>query len=379
MAMTHADLAPPHDPGLPWAERDASMRHAMLTEILAQVSREALEGEGLEAVLQGIVDCLSRRLPVALSSIILLDEAQAYFVQEVWAGKLELDAPAGAAGSEAWPVSKGAAGRCARTGQPQLLSDVAHDPDYVPGHHSVRSEYLVPIRHRGHLLGVLNLESTEADFFSLEACAVFDAVAAQVGGAIHLARVVNELGAANRRLQQLSMIDGLTGIANRRRFDQQLQDDWSRLAAEQRPLALLLLDADCFKPLNDALGHQYGDECLRELARLCALAAGSAEELAARYGGEELALLLPGRDLRQARALAERLRRQVETMAMPHPSSTVAGHVTISIGVAIARPQDTPSPERLVAAADRALYAAKALGRNCVVGRTVAPAKTPRR
>ncbi|WP_146907086.1 GAF domain-containing protein [Arenimonas daejeonensis] len=138
----------------------------MLTGILAQVSREALQGEGLDAVLQAIVDCLLRRLPVALASIILLDDEAAFFVHEVWAGKLDLDQPAGAPGSEPWPVSKGAAGRCARTGQAQLLTDVDDDPDYVPGHDSVRAEYLMPIRHHGRLLGVLNLESTESDFSS---------------------------------------------------------------------------------------------------------------------------------------------------------------------------------------------------------------------
>ncbi len=373
MAIRRADLGFHRDPGLPWAEQDVHARRAMLTEILAQVSREALDGEGLEAVLQGIVDCLVRRLPVALSSILLLDEEGAFFVQEVWAGVLELDEPAGAPGSEPWPVQRGAAGRCARTGQPQLLGDVVEDPDYVPGHHSVRSEYLVPIRHRGHQLGVLNLESTERDFFSPEACAVFDAVAAQVGGAIHLARVVNALGDANRKLQRLSMIDGLTGIANRRRFDQQLADDWRRLAAEGAPLSLLLLDADCFKPLNDALGHLHGDECLRELARLCAEATTGPDDLAARFGGEEMALLLPGRELAEALAVAETLRRRVENAAMPHPSSTVAGHVTISIGVATAQPRIGEASEELIGAADRALYAAKARGRNCVVGRALDP------
>ncbi|WP_322619026.1 diguanylate cyclase domain-containing protein [Arenimonas daejeonensis] len=117
---------------------------------------------------------------------------------------------------------------------------------------------------------------------------------------------------------------------------------------------------------------------MRELARLCADAAETSDDLAARYGGEELALLLPGRDLRQAKAVAERLRRQVEAAAMAHPASTVATHVTISIGVATAWPDAAAGPERLVAAADRALYAAKAHGRNRVVGRKVALAKARR-
>jgi diguanylate cyclase (GGDEF)-like protein len=365
--MTGAEQALTADPGLPWAERDAPGRRALLTEILAQVSREALQGEGVEAVLQRIVDCLLHRLPVAIASIILLNDEGTFFVQEVGSGELDLDIPV----SGSWPVTIGATGRCARSGQTQLIADVEHDPDYVPGNHAVRSEYLVPIRHREHMLGVLNLESTRKDFFSPEACAVFDAVADQVAGAIHLARVVRELETANRKLQQLSMSDGLTGIANRRCFDQRLAADWQRLAREHRPLALLLVDADCFKPFNDALGHLQGDECLRELARLCGEAIEHEDDLAARYGGEELALLLPGRDLRQARRLAERLRHKVEAAAMAHPDSPVAPHVTVSIGVGVIWPDADTSPERLIANADRALYAAKANGRNCVVGRSV--------
>lgn len=371
MANLRADNWTGRDPEYFWDRQDTLGRRAMLTEILAQVSREALLGEGLEAVLQGIVDCLVRRLPVGIASIILLDDDASGFVQEVWAGVLDLDTPVGAPANGPWPVSIGAAGRCARTGEPQLIISVENDPDYVPGNTAVKSEYLVPIVHHGRMLGVLNIESTRVDFFTPEACAVFDAVAAQVAGAIHLARVVGELEIANRKLQALSLSDGLTGIANRRRFDQQLEQDWLRLARERLPLALALVDADCFKPLNDARGHLYGDECLRELARLCSDVATGATDLVARYGGEELALLLPGRNLRQARGMAERLRRNVEAQRMLHPASTVAGHVTVSIGVTALMPSLTQSPQRLIEAADRALYAAKARGRNRVVGRAL--------
>lgn len=352
------------DSGLPWVDLDALGRRAMLMDILAQVSREALQDDGLDAVLGGIVACLIRRLPVAVASIILLDETRQHFVHEVHAGELLLDAPT----AMPWPVTVGAAGRCARTGEAQLIADVASDPDYVPGHPDVRSEYLVPIRHRWQVHGVLNLESTRADFFTHEVCAVFDAVANQIAGAIHMARIVHDLEIANRKLIRLSMSDGLTGIANRRCFDQQLDSDWRRLAREQRSLALLIVDADCFKTLNDARGHLYGDECLRELARLCRQAAVGEEDLVARYGGDELVLLLPGRGLDEASEIAEHLRRNVERAALVHPASSVAPYVTVSVGVGAALPVAAYSPDRLVAIADRALYAAKARERNCVVG-----------
>jgi diguanylate cyclase (GGDEF)-like protein len=357
-----------HHPHVAWDDPDAPGWRARLTELLAEVSREALQGEDLEAVLRRIVDCLVRNLPVAIASIILLDDDGTHFVQEVWAGDLDLYPPELAHG---WPVSVGAAGRCARTGQAQLITDVESDPDYVPGNTAVLSEYLVPIRHRARLHGVLNIESTRADFFDAEAIAVFDAIADQVAGAIHLARVVAELEVANRKLEQLSMSDGLTGIANRRCFDQRLAAEWVWLEGEARELALVLVDADAFKPLNDAHGHLYGDECLRELARICTRFADGTDDLVARFGGEELILLLPDRDLPTALALGEALRRDVEAAAMPHTHSQVAPWVTVSIGVSAVRPGKAFTPERLIEAADRAMYAAKAQGRNRVVARSV--------
>ncbi|GAB3380331.1 diguanylate cyclase [Lysobacter fragariae] len=365
MSGTRADNLELDVDGPPWSELDAHGHQAMLAGILAQVSREALLGEDLDAVLRRIVECLADRLPVAIASIILLNDACTSFVHEVWAGSLDLYPPALA---NDWPVTMGAAGRCARTGQTQLITDVDSDPDYVPGNSAVRAEYLVPIRHRERMHGVLNLESTRADFFTVEARAVFDAIAAQIAGAIHLARVVAELEAANRKLHALSMIDGLTGIANRRHFDERLAADWTRMGQEGRPLALVLADADCFKRLNDASGHLHGDECLRELARLSAELATNDDDLVARFGGEEFVLLLPGRDLEAAVALGEALRQRVVARAMAHPDSSVANHVTVSVGVGAMQPDADAGAEKLLAAADRALYLAKARGRNCVVG-----------
>ena len=350
-----------------WDERNASGRRAMLTEILAQVSHEALQGDTLESVLQAIVDCATRRLPVTIASIILLNDDGTHFVQEVWSGRLDLQLP----GDLPWPVTLGVAGRCVRSGQTQLIADVQSDADYVPGNLEVRSEYIVPIRHRGRLHGVLNLESTRQDFFVPEVCTVFEAIADQIAGAIHVARVVRELEQANYKLQQLSMSDGLTGIANRRCFDRRLHEEWQRHVVEQRPLALLLVDVDCFKALNDASGHLYGDECLRELARLCGAALRGGEDLVARYGGDELALLLPHCTLEQAMTIAEDLREQVQARAMAHPCSPVAPYVTVSIGISAVHPHESPSADTLIAASDGALYSAKQQGRNRVDGRAV--------
>lgn len=331
-----------------------------------RISREALQGDNLESILQGICSCVVEELPVAIASVVLLDEGNARFVREVYAGKLTLS-PLADVGD--WPVTRGAAGRCALLGTPQLIPDVDIDPDYVSGNTTVRSEYLVPIRHRERLHGVLNIESTEHDFFTAEACAVFDAVAHLVAGAIHFARIAEELTLANRKLEQLSMSDGLTGIANRRCFDLRLQADWTRMASIKQPLALVLVDADAFKPLNDACGHLYGDECLRALARICESFVESAHDLVARFGGEELVLLLPGRNLAEAAEIGERLRASVEVAAMAHPDSPVAAHVTVSVGISALVPTTLQPPALLVATADHALYAAKMQGRNRVCAR----------
>jgi diguanylate cyclase (GGDEF)-like protein len=213
------------------------------------------------------------------------------------------------------------------------------------------------------------------DFFTPPVCAAFDAIAEQVAGAIHLARLLRELEAANRRLQELSMQDGLTGIANRRCFDQRIAEEWQRCAHDGAPLAMLMVDVDCFKALNDARGHLYGDECLRELAALCSGSVRDGGDMVARYGGEEFVVLLPGCPQDAALRVAEDLRVRVENLALEHPDSPVGAVITVSIGVGAVRPdQAAPATvDALIAAADAAMYAAKAHGRNRVVAAAVSP------
>jgi diguanylate cyclase (GGDEF)-like protein len=348
---------------VPWDAQDAPARQATLTRILIRISREALQGASLDSLMQGICNCLVWELPIAIVSVLLLDDDNSQFVHEVYAGEFTCS-PLADTGQ--WPITVGAAGRCVQLGRPHLIRDTATDPDYVPGNATARSEYLVPIRHGRRLHGVLNLESARTDFFGPEACAVFDAVADLVAGAIHFARMADELTEANRKLALLSMLDGLTGIANRRQFDARLAETWARQGRDGAPLALLMADVDCFKTLNDSSGHLRGDECLRLLARICERFAVDEHDLVARYGGEEFVLLLPGRDLDAAIAEGEALRRAVAQEALAHPASPLAPYVTISVGVAALVPSAKASAEQLVAAADRAMYDAKAGGRDRV-------------
>ena len=175
-----------------------------------------------------------------------------------------------------------------------------------------------------------------------------------------------EVEAANARLAQLAREDGLTGVLNRRAFDAALDEECRRASRLKTPLAIMLIDIDAFKAYNDRHGHQAGDSCLRAVARAVGDAHRRAGELVARYGGEELAVILPGASRESLAALAENVRRRVLDLALPHPGSTVAPFVTVSVGAACAEPDVQVLPEALVAAADRALYLAKQRGRNRV-------------
>ncbi len=185
-----------------------------------------------------------------------------------------------------------------------------------------------------------------------------------------LVRLVEEktadLQRVNDELMRLSATDALTGLANRRCFDQTLEKECARIHRSDSPLSLVLLDVDHFKALNDSLGHQRGDVCLALLAGEMNRIARRAIDLVARFGGEEFAIILPNTSLEGARRIAEMVRRAVMDLNLPHPASPGPPFLTVSAGVACAKGgQDTP--QRLVAAADRALYAAKAQGRNRVI------------
>jgi diguanylate cyclase (GGDEF)-like protein/PAS domain S-box-containing protein len=176
-----------------------------------------------------------------------------------------------------------------------------------------------------------------------------------------------ELQDANTRLKTLAATDFLTGIANRRSFDVAIEQESRRSQRSGAPLAALLIDVDHFKGYNDHFGHSHGDECLRQVAQAISRCTKRPGDLAARYGGEEFALILPETDEAGAHAVAECVRAEVAALRLEHPDSK-HDVVTVSIGVAAAVPQDEEAPRALLSMADMALYRAKALGRNCVVG-----------
>jgi diguanylate cyclase (GGDEF)-like protein len=176
-----------------------------------------------------------------------------------------------------------------------------------------------------------------------------------------------QLDHAAERLEKVATIDGLTGIANRRRFGEFLHQEWSRALRTATPIALVMVDVDFFKRFNDSYGHLIGDDCLRRVASVLHAAARRPGDLAARYGGEEFAVILGGTPGDSALVIADILRQGIEDLHITHESSEVSRHVTASVGVALANPTDGGTPELLIFAADEALYRAKAAGRNRVV------------
>ena len=182
---------------------------------------------------------------------------------------------------------------------------------------------------------------------------------------LRVAQRTDELQELNSRLETLSLTDALTGIANRRHFDEVLQQEWQRARRTGEPLALAILDVDWFKRYNDHYGHPAGDACLQRIAQVLASTVGRSSDLVARYGGEEFVFLVPLTDASGAQGIAQRLVQAIETLDLPHELSTF-GRVTVSIGVAAMTPGQDDAPETLLQRADEALYEAKKAGRNRV-------------
>jgi len=169
------------------------------------------------------------------------------------------------------------------------------------------------------------------------------------------------------KLHRLSVVDGLTGIANRRNFDETLVRAWRRSQRQSTPVSLILVDIDHFKSYNDCHGHLGGDECLQQVAQALSQTVKRPFDLVARYGGEEFGVVLPDTAKAGAEQVAEAMRATVESLRIPHGSSPVSEVVTISCGTASALAAPGTAPESLVAAADACLYEAKHAGRNRVV------------
>lgn len=206
-------------------------------------------------------------------------------------------------------------------------------------------------------------ESEEVRGFELGAV---DFIHKPINPVITKARIHNQLMRKQQQdfLNEIALMDGLTGIANRRKFDNELQSDWLQCSRDKQPLSLLIIDVDFFKLYNDRYGHLMGDECLKIISKTLKNSLHRPYDLVARYGGEEFACLLPRTPLAGALILAEKILSNIRNLNIEHKASTIDKFVTVSIGVACKTPNIEGSPERLVEAADNQLYISKELGRN---------------
>ena len=181
---------------------------------------------------------------------------------------------------------------------------------------------------------------------------------------VQQSQLQQQMETVNQELRQMASVDSLTQVANRRRFDEYIDQEWRRMLCDRQPLSLILCDIDCFKAYNDTYGHQKGDRCLQQVAQAIQYAVQRPVDLVARYGGEEFAVLLPNTDAERAVQIAKAAFERVRTLAIPHINSLVSGTVTLSAGVASQEPDQHSTLEEFIRAADRALYQAKKLGRD---------------
>jgi diguanylate cyclase (GGDEF)-like protein len=215
------------------------------------------------------------------------------------------------------------------------------------------------------IIFVTALKTPEDETRALDAGAA-DFISKPVNAAVVRARVRTQLTVKRQSdaLRELTLTDGLTGVANRRAFDEKLQAEWRRCARAQVPMGLIMVDIDHFKMYNDKYGHQAGDACLQVVGEAMKRAALRPQDMVARYGGEEFAILLPQEDSSGAEAVARRVLDEIAALAIAHACSSSGTHVTVSMGVASMTPTEKVEASELIKAADALLYQAKAQGRN---------------
>ena len=231
---------------------------------------------------------------------------------------------------------------------------------------------IVPIMYEKKLWGLLYAqESSKPRQWQLGEIELLKQISVQLAIAIHQAELYQQLEEANQELEKLAVVDGLTQIANRRKFDEYIRSEWFRLAREKAPLSMILCDLDYFKVYNDTYGHQAGDLCLQQVAQTIEKSIKRPADLAARYGGEELAVILPNTTPEGAEKVAQQICARVKALNIAHENSPIAKCVTLSAGVAGCIPHHHSNPQILIETADRALYEAKNLGRNQVVRKTI--------
>lgn len=244
-----------------------------------------------------------------------------------------------------------------------VLQERTEDIDKLYAAHSVKDDVFVGVRAENW---AVMPRASKRLYLAINCGPIYDDDGHMIA-VVETLRDMTEQKRAEEALQSLAHKDGLTDLANRRSFDISLEADLLQARRRGDPLALLLCDVDYFKPYNDTYGHQAGDECLKKVAGVVGQQALRPTDLAARYGGEEFAIILPNTTPAGALQVAERLRKAVEELNVPHKNSLTEDRVTMSIGYVSVVPTDDIEPSHLIEWADAALYQAKQSGRNHVI------------
>ena len=264
-----------------------------------------------------------------------------------------------------------------RLRRPVIHNDFQNVPDkkgMPAGHFPIHRHMSVPVMDNGRIVAVAGVGNKETDYNESDVNQL-TLFMTSMWSIIKQKR-------AQQILKKYSMEDGLTGLANRRRFDAALENEWQRAMRTQKPLALIMIDIDYFKGFNDIYGHQAGDDCLKKVAACLRKNVRRAGDLVARYGGEEFVVVLPDTDLAGGREVAETMHRTVRDMKLRHKGARGRDYLTISAGVASGIPRRGRGAAELLEKADRALYRAKGAGRDCVksdAGSTESPGGQPER
>ncbi len=329
---------------------ERTQSHLQIMTTLQSISHTVTSSLDVDEILNNVIQLLKDSFGYSYLSIYLLEEGSLYMGAQLGYPDTQIIYEI--------PITAGVIGRTARTKETQFVRDVGQDVDFLPASYEVKNEIAVPLIKDNNVLGVLNVESKGEIPLNENDANLLNTLAGSVAVAIDNARLHAEV-------KLMAMTDVVSGLANRRAFDEILYGEITRASRYNQPISLIILDLDSFKEYNDKWGHPAGDIRLREIADLLRLNVRD-PDLAARYGGEEFALILPNTSKGGAIRLAERLRQSAEESA-PQKSdgaSPISGY-TISLGVAT-YPDDAASMEELLLMADNAELMAKRLGKNQV-------------
>ncbi|MDJ0728806.1 MAG: sensor domain-containing diguanylate cyclase [Crocosphaera sp.] len=283
-----------------------------------------------------------------------------------------------------------------RSGKAEIVNNVHKDSRYISQNSNIKSLICAPLKVQNKTIGVIKVSHHELVKYTSEQLKLFTSLTSQVAIAIQnsqyydqlieysqtleqkvmerteaLEQSKKELEASNQalekakeKLEYLATVDELTQIYNRRYFNEYLEREWRRLARERKFISLIICDVDYFKLYNDYYHHQAGDQCLYKVAQCLKNLVKRPTDLVARFGGEEFVIILSNTNRLGAEKVAEKLCKAIEALEIPHYYSECSSHVTVSLGIATTIPTSQFSPQKLIKAADKALYEAKNMGRN---------------